>query len=68
MICPRMYTLRVSHNVANEISGEVFVSRKSSIWDEINSTNFSSDRRGLSLQILFGGGRFGRSRSNWMAL
>lgn len=56
--------------MACEISGEVFVSKKNSIWDEINSRNFSSDnKRGLSLQILFGGaGRFGRFKSNRMAL
>lgn len=68
MICPQMYTLRVSHITACEISGEMFVSKKNSIWDEINSAHLLSDnKRGLSLPILFGGGQFGRFKSNRMA-
>lgn len=69
MICPRRYALRVSHNVACEISGEELVSRKNCIWAEMNFTKSSSkSKRGLSLQILFWGGRFGRSKSNRKAL
>lgn len=48
--------------------GKYLSLEKSQFGIEINSTNFSSNnRRGSSLQILFEGGRFERSRSKRMA-